>query len=561
MQLRPRADRLRLPAAFLVALLQRLPALRIAAVASEVVLESPIASMVKAAAASLIALGAVDSVAGATSYSLVTTPSHPSPDTVTEGSQIEGFQFSLNANPQTAAPPESWTLSGQIPPGLEFGVSGNVITGPGTVNTATPELFGTPTTAGTYTMMLTAWEGPDGTELSSSTFTYQVTVTSGPTPTPTPTPTSSPAGGPAFVTQPISVTVAGGTVALNAVATNSPGYQWFLNSSPVSGATGSILVLNNASAANDGSYSCTATNSNGTATSNAATLSVAATSNPGRLVNISSRAVVGTGGNILIAGFAVGGSGTSGQESLLIRASGPALAASPFNLSGTLPDPQLQLFQSNANGTSTLLATNNGWMGNTAISSAAASVGAFPWMNTSSHDSALLQPLSGGQFTAQISGQGGDTGIALAEVYDLTPSASYTPASPRLVNISARVQVGTGGNILIAGFAVGGATARTVLIRASGPAIAASPFDVPGTLPDPELQLYQGSTLLETNAGWGGSAQITSAASSVGAFAWGNPASKDSAILVTLPPGAYTAQVSGASGDTGVALVEVYEDP
>jgi hypothetical protein len=557
MQLSTRADRLRLPASFLIAFLQRLPALRIAAVASDVVLESPISSMVKAAAASLLALGAVDSVAGATSYSLVTAPSHPSPDTVTEGSQIEAFQFSLSANPQTAAPPESWTLSGQIPPGLEFGVGGNFITGPGTVNTATPELLGTPTAAGTYTMMLTAWEGPDGTELSSSTFTYQVTVTSGPTPTPTPTP----AGGPAFVTQPISVTVAGGTVALNAVATNSPGYQWFLNGSPVIGATGSILVINNASAANDGNYTCTAANSNGSATSSPATLSVAATSNPGRLVNISSRAVVGTGGNILIAGFAVGGSGTSGQESLLIRASGPALAASPFNLSGTLPDPQLQLFQSNTNGTSTLLATDNGWMGNTAISSAAASVGAFPWMNTSSHDSALLQPLSGGQYTAQISGQGGDTGIALAEVYDLTPSGSYTLASPRLVNISARVQVGTGGNILIAGFAVGGSTARTVLIRASGPAIASSPFNVPGTLPDPELQLYQGSTLLEANSGWGGSSQITGAASSVGAFAWGNPASKDSAILVTLPPGAYTAQVFGASGDTGVALVEVYEDP
>jgi hypothetical protein len=121
------------------------------------------------------------------------------------------------------------------------------------------------------------------------------------------------------------------------------------------------------------------------------------------------------------------------------------------------------------------------------------------------------------------------------------------------------VQVGTGGTVLIAGFVVGGATSRTVLIRASGPALV--PFGVAGTLPDPELQLYSGSTLLGTNTAWGGNTEIANAAASVGAFAWGSSTSSDSAILATLPPGAYTAQVSGASGDTGVALIEVYEVP
>ena len=65
--------------------------------------------------------------------------------------------------------------------------------------------------------------------------------------------------------------------------------------------------------------------------------------------------------------------------------------------------------------------------------------------------------------------------------------------------------------------------------------------------------------MLATNNGWGGRAEIVNAASQVGAFSWGSPSSNDSAILVTLPPGDYTAQISGASGDTGVALVEVYE--
>jgi hypothetical protein len=121
------------------------------------------------------------------------------------------------------------------------------------------------------------------------------------------------------------------------------------------------------------------------------------------------------------------------------------------------------------------------------------------------------------------------------------------------------VQVGTGGNILIAGFVIGGSTSETLLIRASGPALAA--FGVSGTLSDPQLQLYTASTLLGTSNGWLGNLAIANAAGSVGAFPWSNPSSLDSAILVTLPPGAYTAQVSGASGDSGVALIEVYEVP
>ncbi|HXN35101.1 MAG TPA: hypothetical protein VN877_02955, partial [Opitutaceae bacterium] len=95
-----------------------------------------------------------------------------------------------------------------------------------------------------------------------------------------------------------------------------------------------------------------------------------------------------------------------------------------------------------------------------------------------------------------------------------------------------------------------------VLLRASGPAL--SPF-LSGSLPDPELELYSGSTLLGTNFGWAGDPVIAAEAASVGAFTWTSAASKDSALLVTLAPGAYTAQVAGASGDTGIALLEVYE--
>jgi hypothetical protein len=209
-----------------------------------------------------------------------------------------------------------------------------------------------------------------------------------------------------------------------------------------------------------------------------------------------------------------------------------------------------------------VVATDSGWDGNSLIVAAAAQVGAFAWTSPSSADSALLQTLPKGAYTAQVAGASGDTGIALAEVYDAAAAGSYTPASARLVNISARVEVGTGGNILIAGFVIGGATAKTVLIRASGPALA--PFGVAGTLADPQLQLYQSgsggaSTLLAANVGWGAAPPIAAAAATVGAFSWGASATPDSALLLTLPPGAYTAQVSGAAGDSGVALVEVYE--
>ena len=101
--------------------------------------------------------------------------------------------------------------------------------------------------------------------------------------------------------------------------------------------------------------------------------------------------------------------------------------------------------------------------------------------------------------------------------------------------------------------------AKTVLIRASGPAL--TPFGVSGVLPDPALQVFSGSTVVAANTGWAGDPLLMSAAASVGAFSWGSSGTPDSAVLVTLPPGDYTAEVSGASGDTGVALVEVYALP
>lgn len=545
---------MRLPVALLAGFLQRLPALQGVVHGVDSLVEAHAGLLLKAAA-SFAALGALDSVAGATVYSLATAnPAHPSPYTVAEGAAISPVVFVLQSNPPTASPPESWTISGSIPPGLKFGVNGTYITAPGFINTENPTLVGTPTTAGTYTMVLQAWEFTGGTGIFSSQFNYQVVVTAAPTPTPTPTPTPAGGNGPAFTTQPLSVTVTGGTVALDALAPGAASYQWMVNgSTPVAGATDHTLLISNA-AQSAGTYTCVATDASGTSTSDPATVSLTSTPDVGRMVNISARAAVGTGGNIIFGGFAIGG---SGSLPVLIRASGPALV--PFGVPGTLPDPQLQLFDHS--GVAIPGDINGGWAGNSQVEADANAVGAFPWTNTSSHDAALDLSLATSSYTAQVAGESGDTGVALMEVYDATAAANYASAPSHLTNLSARVFVGSNSNALFAGFVIKGSTAMTVLIRASGPALQG--FGVPGTLPDPTLTLeYQSSgAIIASNAGWGGDAEISSTAKAVGGFAWTNPASLDSALLITLPPGNYTALVAGASGDAGVALVEVYEVP
>ena len=370
-------------------------------------------------------------------------------------------------------------------------------------------------------------------------------------------------GVPSISMQPASQTVAtGATVVFNAVCAQSgSSYQWYHDGAPIfdspgqspSGCQTPTLVLSRATIYDAGDYECLI-NDGGSIATSPATLTVVATGDPGRLVNISCRSNVGTGGNILIAGFALGGAGTMGSEQVLIRGSGPALQQ--FNIKGWLVDPSLDLFEAS----SVSIATDSGWEGSPSVSTAASAVGAFAWTSSSSHDSALVQDLRGGAYTAQISGASNDTGIALAEIYDVTTRTAYSSTSPRLINISARVQVGTGSNILIAGFVVGGSTSTTVLIRASGPALSA--FGVTGVLAKPALSLYDSSgTMILSNVGWDANPQIAATAATVGAFSWGSSATPDSALLATLPPGAYTAQVNGNDGGSGIALVEVYDVP
>lgn len=143
-------------------------------------------------------------------------------------------------------------------------------------------------------------------------------------------------------------------------------------------------------------------------------------------------------------------------------------------------------------------------------------------------------------------------------IFGLLAGASrLSAAEPSLVNLSTRAQVGTGDNIIISGFVIGPGANKTVLVRGIGPALAK--YGVPGALGDPVLKLYSSAnptTPLFTNRAWKGTDSATFTA--VGAFPLAN-GSKDTAIVATLAPGVYSAQISSDSNSTGIASVELYE--
>ena len=347
---------------------------------------------------------------------------------------------------------------------------------------------------------------------------------------------------PAFTSQPTSQSASTGGIAiftLTASGSPTPTLQWQRNGAPLAGETAPSLTLTNLQSSDAASYTCVATNSAGSATSSAATLTVNAPSPTGpdsRVSNVSVRTTLAAA-QTLIVGFTMQG----GTKLVLLRAVGPGLAN--FGVAGAMDDPKLLLFKD-----STLLTQNDDWGGGASLTSAFASVGAFPLTSTS-RDAALMRNVEGGH-TVQVSGSA--SGNVLVEAYD-----AGSGTDPRLTNVSARNAVGTGSDILIAGFTIAGSGTKNLLIRAVGPTLAA--FGVPGTLTDPKLSIYNSAgVVIAENDNW--NPALTAVFSSVGAFAL-TPGSKDSALTVSLPPGGYTVQVSGADGGSGEAIVELYELP
>ncbi|HTO05105.1 MAG TPA: hypothetical protein VL069_15445, partial [Opitutus sp.] len=281
--------------------------------------------------------------------------------------------------------------------------------------------------------------------------------------------------------------------------------------------------------------------------------------NTGRVVNLSVLAPV-SASNPIIAGFVISG---SGSQSILIRAVGPGLSAVGVN--DGLAAPNLKVF----NAATAVIHESNSWGGSSTLSAEFARLGAFP-LNAASADAAVSLSLAPGAYTLHVNASGTTSGTALAEVYD----ASISPApagTPRLVNISARGVVGSAGQLVTGGFVITGTTPRKMLIRGIGPGLTGQ--GVTGALSDPVVTLHKiGTGVIAQNDNWGTPltvvssypaatpGEISAAATTTGAFSLA-AGSSDGAILVTLAPGIYTAQVGGAGTATGAAMVEVYEVP
>jgi hypothetical protein len=349
--------------------------------------------------------------------------------------------------------------------------------------------------------------------------------------------------------------LAGGSVSLFASATGrpTPAYQWFKDGVTIVGSTGATLSLPFVNASDAGTYRVSVMNLAGQAQSRAIQLGVR--TSRARLINVATRAVVGNGDAVLIAGFVLEG---PESKTVLVRGAGPALAG--FAVTGTLADPRIELYRGTAR-----IAENDDWLAGDAPTHVAASAFPFP---PGSKDAALLVTLAPGPYTVHL-GAGGTpaaTGIGLVEVFEVDGTVP-APAT-RLINLSTRAWVGSGDNILIPGIVVGspggnGETAnRTVVIRAVGPGLA--DFGVSGFLERPQLKVViSDGTVVAENIGWQGVANrdaLVAATARVGAFPL-SATRADSALLMSLLPVPYSIQVSGAEGGTGIALVEVYEVP
>ncbi len=323
-------------------------------------------------------------------------------------------------------------------------------------------------------------------------------------------------------------------------------YQWRRNQAPIAGATGPSFTIFDVHASDAGTYDVEVANGFSATISVPALLTVTPVAVPSRLSNVSVRGFSGSASQTLIIGLVVGG---TGSETALVRAVGPTL--STFGVAGVLADPQLTL--STANGAT--VASNDNWGGASALSAVFTQVGAFP-LPANSLDSAVETSLQPGAYTAQVHGANGGTGVVLLEAYDADSAAAPTA---RLINVSARGLAGSGANALIVGFVITGNTSKTILIRGIGPTLGA--FGVAGTLAQPQLTVSDSNNnMVGSNDGWGGTAALQAAFDAVSAFSLPTT-SNDAAVLVTLNPGAYTAQVSGASGSSGIALLEMYDMP
>ena len=268
--------------------------------------------------------------------------------------------------------------------------------------------------------------------------------------------------------------------------------------------------------------------------------------------NISTRALVQTGENVMIGGFIVQG---TGPKTVIIRAIGPELTQ--FGIADALDNPRLELH----NGSGAVIATNDDWqttiLGGIIAGNQVSDIQNSGQAPTTASESAIIANLQPGNYTAIVRGVNNTLGVALVEVYDLSSGASSS-----LGNISTRSFVETGEHVMIGGFIVQGTGPKRVIVRAIGPEL--TQHGITDALGNPRLELHNGTgALIATNDDWQttilGGIITSNQASDIQNSGHAPTVASESAIIANLQPGNYTAIVSGVNNTTGIALVEVYD--
>ena len=273
-----------------------------------------------------------------------------------------------------------------------------------------------------------------------------------------------------------------------------------------------------------------------------------------QLTNISTRALVETGDNVVIGGFIVQG---SAARRVIIRALGPELTQ--HGVSDALHNPTLELHD----GTGALIASNDNWVttiiGGIITQNQVRDIMNSGYAPTNGLESAIIADLPPGNYTAIVRGVNDTTGVGLVEVYDLNPDI----ISPSILrNISSRSLVLTGDDVMIGGFIVQGSGTKRVIVRAIGPEL--TQFGVQNVLTDPTLELHNAAgALIASNDNWKttviGGVITRDQVADIQNSGHAPTDPFESAIIAELPPGNYTAIVRGKNIVVGVALVEVYD--
>lgn len=453
----------------------------------------------------------------------------------------------ISAQPQsvTALTGETISLSvtatGDPSPAFQWQKNGNDI--PGATSSTLSLPSASPSMTGNYAVIVTNLAG----NLTSSTASITVTD-----PIPPLTVTD----------QPSSKHVPSGSDITLRVAANADSpvtVQWYRHRSgdsapqPLNGETQLVLSLPHVESADMGFYFARISDGTTEVQSGATTLTVSGGTS--RLINLSTRGRILDGGT-LTPGFVMKG---DGSKPLLMRSVGPQLRA--FGVTAAMDDPVMDVIP--LQGSAAILHNDN-WGDGTStneIITVAQTVGAFP-LDAGSLDAALLGnvslPNSMGNrgYTVRIGSTSTNTGgIAIAEIYD----PEIADSGKSLINVSARGYSGVGADALVPGFVIGGNGAKRMLIRVVGPTLA--DFGVTETMPNPKLSVIPlgQDFAIATNDNWGGEAELLSAFSTAGAFAFSNASTLDAAVVLDLPPGGYTVRVESSDGVYGNVLVEAYD--